>query len=216
MIPWENLFNPRFMFRKNQAWCPICYEEMLQLGQPVYEQLIWGFNDIEICRKHRVRLMKKCPYCGREFSGFSSLSRIGFCDFCKTWLGLKKYENSQSIQVNEEWENWVYDNIGQLLTVAPTLKSVNNLFSSNVKKIKDYNNISYRGLAHHLNLLHSTLFSWKCGMKPRLFDALRFSYKFDYSIIEILLGDVKVPTNGINKKRLYQKKRIKLIILIRK
>lgn len=207
MITWKRCLCSANMFHKNQVWCPICYEESLQLNQPIYEQLIWSLKDINICGKHHVKLIRNCPYCNREFSTLNSLSQTGYCDNCKSWLGFKRYENNQIPLINEEWNNWVYDNVGQLLAVAPSLEQVNNLqFNKNIVSIIDSCNLSQRSLAKEINVASSTINKWTLSARPHFIDVLHLSFIFGYCVLDILTEDIYTLEKGLNKRMAIDKK----------
>lgn len=205
---WKACFSANNLLRKKQAWCPICYEESLRMRQPIYEQLIWCLNDIEICGKHQVRLVTECPYCNNEFYIFSNLARVGYCNNCKAWLGLKKYENSQISRENIEWNNWVYNNIGQLIIVVPTIKGISNLsFSKNIINIMESHNLSQKCFSDELNVSSETIRYWLCGGKPILSHVLGLSFKLGYSVHDILTKELNTRNMVFHSDRVILKKK---------
>ena len=191
MNGWEKCFNSKDMFREKHAWCPFCYEESLQLP---YEQLIWNFKDVDICRKHNTRLVQNCPYCNSELEILTSLSRIGYCDKCNSWLGLKKHENCLIPIINEDWQNWVYDNIGQLLTVLPTQKEADLIqFRKNI--IWFCKSGSFKNICSEIGVSYRATQDWRNGCKPRLANVLGLSFRLGYSVYEILTKDISTLNN---------------------
>lgn len=189
MIPWKEYFNTRNVFRKNQVWCPACYEESKQLGKPVYEQLIWNFNAVEVCKKHHVRLAQRCPFCSKEVSIIRSRSQIGYCDNCYSWLATEG--DYKPYPENEEWHDWVCNNIGQLLTCCTVTKELNGQqFSNNVKSIMNGNSMTQESFVRELNICKSKVSRWSVGYKPSLNDALKLSFRYGYSLCDIFTNDI--------------------------
>ena len=194
MSVWRDCFSKE-IFRKNCAWCPICFQESIERNEPVYEQLIWDFNDIEICRKHQVMLVQKCPFCNSEFSNFSNLARVGFCSKCNSWLGTKKYEIGRISPIDADWYNWAYENIGQLLSIAPTIKEIKHTtYINNIKKICETYNLSIRNLAKEINVNHVTINKWILGNnKPCLSNILVLSFLTGHSVYEFITKEIEFP-----------------------
>jgi len=199
---WEDVLNSTYMLREYQAWCPICHEESLDLERPIYEQLLWNFRDIEICMKHQVKLVDRCPYCNSQIGILSRLSRVGFCNKCNSWLGLKQYENSQISCQDMKWHYWVCDNLGELIASAPLLGRVSCLyFSKNINNLILMNPMSLRSLARNINVSHSTITKWTDGRKPILKSVLNLSFMLDIPVIDILTRNMSFVNNVPNNEK---------------
>lgn len=204
---WQDFISSMYMFREYQAWCPICFEESLESGQIIYEQLLWNLKNVEICKKHGVKLADKCPYCHSQISTLSFSSRVGYCYKCQSWLGLKKNDISQNSFFNSEWHDWFYDGIGQLLALAPTLENVKESnFSGYLNNLISVKKFSLRYIEEELDVSHGTVSKWLKGTKPLLKDALNVSYRTEYSLIDIFTKEI-IPVNGLNEKKLVIKPR---------
>ncbi len=191
MAMWKNCFHTNNMFRKIQAWCPICYEENKQSVKTIYEKLIWNFQAIETCKKHHVGLAQRCPFCNNEISIIQSHSQVGYCDRCHSWLGSEG--NCKSYLENEEWHDWVYDNIGQLFTCCTMIKELNGQqFSNNVNSIMNCNSMTQESFARELNTYQRKVACWKLGYKPSLYDALKLSFRYGYSLCDIFTKDINM------------------------
>ena len=200
MSAWKECFESRNTFRKNNAWCPFCFEESLKSNEPLYEQLIWTFRDVDICRKHQTPLVQKCPYCN-ALNTFISHSRVGYCSKCNYWLGLRSDENAQIPLINDEWHNWVYDNVGQLLTVLPIIEEANLIkFRKNLSRL----NISMRRICKEINVSHGLIRNWG-GSKPCLTDVLGLSFKVGYSVYELLTQDIETFTDVFLNRKIVTK-----------
>jgi hypothetical protein len=191
MSAWKECFNSQYMFRKSLAWCPICYEENKRLKQPIYEQLIWNFNGVHICKKHHSRLVQKCPFCDKESSIFSSRSQVGYCDNCKSWLGSLKAEDIQTSSENDEYRNWIVDDIGQLLATGPDMGELNNQqFKKNIVNIKKIFKISVYEIANELDMPPYYTGNWMRGIRPTFPKALMLAHKYGYSLYDIFVKDI--------------------------
>ncbi|EMS70529.1 TniQ family protein [Ruminiclostridium cellobioparum] len=200
MSAWKECFESRSTFRKNNAWCPFCFEESLKSNEPLYEQLIWTFRDVDICGKHQTPLIQRCPYCN-ELNIFISQSRVGYCSKCNYWLGLSGYENGKIPLVNDEWHTWSYDNIGQLLAVLPILKGANLLqFRKNIGGL----NISMKRICNEINVTYGLPYKW-AEVKPCLSDVLRLSFKVGYFVYELLTQDIETFTDLFLNRKIIMK-----------
>ncbi|HEY1353409.1 MAG TPA: TniQ family protein [Ktedonobacteraceae bacterium] len=118
-------FYSRGLIRQTKAWCPVCYEEWRNAGQLVYDPLLWVFQDISICMRHKQRLLTHCPYqdCNRSCQPLAWRAQPGYCPFCQRWLGmpLEDGEKAKEPFTEEEivWQQWVSDALGNTLAVAP-------------------------------------------------------------------------------------------------
>lgn len=109
----------KFVFRRDAAWCPICYEESKQFNSTIYEPLIWSIEDVSICKKHNVKLHFLCPTCNRQIQRYESELRIGYCPRCNTWLG------SDQADKGNEFSVLAYDQISEILCKLPSFDSSN-------------------------------------------------------------------------------------------
>src|SRR5258708_31310778 len=89
LLKYRNVLPYRGLIRKVHAWCPECYEEWRCGGQTIYDPLIWAIDVVEVCAKHKRKLLMSCPFpnCGKSFLAISPHAQIGFCPFCNRWLG---------------------------------------------------------------------------------------------------------------------------------
>jgi hypothetical protein len=124
---WAEVLTPKGLLRPTRAWCPACYEEWAQAGQPVYEPLLWTVEVVKVCPRHRRRLSARCPYpdCGQTLPLLGPDSKPGYCSRCDRWLGIPETTAPVGNQVPAEdelrWQTWVVDSVGELLAAAPGL-----------------------------------------------------------------------------------------------
>lgn len=86
----EAFYGERGLVRPTKAWCPACYEEQRVTRQVVYDPLLWVFQDISICMRHKRRLQIHCPYqdCRHLLQPLAWRAQPGYCSFCQRWLGM--------------------------------------------------------------------------------------------------------------------------------
>lgn len=109
----------QFVFRKYAAWCPICYEERKQLNTIIYEPLIWSIQNVSVCKKHHVKLRFSCPNCNSQIKRYSAGSEIGYCYYCKSWLGTDHTDKTNDFCV------LAHDQIGKVLCKLPSFDHSN-------------------------------------------------------------------------------------------
>lgn len=90
LLTWGNIISTTNSLRKHKAWCAICFQEMQDYSQVIYEKLIWLVKDYRVCTEHRVELDTKCQYCMEPQKILPNKSAIGYCLKCKKWLGRGK------------------------------------------------------------------------------------------------------------------------------
>lgn len=67
--------------RNRRAWCPVCYEEDIQAGRPLYDRLVWAVAPITRCRAHKVELWDRCASCASPQHSRTG-SRLDACNVC--------------------------------------------------------------------------------------------------------------------------------------
>lgn len=127
MLTWADVLPTKKLIRPLRAWCPLCYEEWADTGQIVYEPLIWALTPVKVCIKHRLPLTDRCHHCGRLNHHLDNGSKPGHCSRCKRWLGTPPGKSPLDPIVRDadmEYQSWVIDAVGELISSAPSLPSV--------------------------------------------------------------------------------------------
>src|SRR5205085_3499342 len=93
---WDRVLSTHLLLRTKKAWCPICYEEQLNDGRPIYDPLIWTFKIISLCPRHHEPLCQVCPNCNRKLPYITTFSYPGFCSKCRAWLGATVRNNGHN------------------------------------------------------------------------------------------------------------------------
>jgi len=189
----------RGLIRHMKAWCPVCYEEWRSAGQVVYDPLLWVFQEISICMRHKQRLLTHCPYqdCRRSFQPLAWRSQPGYCSFCQRWLGMsvEGVDRSHEPITEDEiiWQQWVSDALGTTLTIAPTVSlvpekgQVSKVLTHIAQQIPGGN---VNALARILGLKAQQVRQWAQGKKvPQMDRLLRLCYSLGFPLHEMLFSD---------------------------
>jgi hypothetical protein len=192
-------FYSRGLIRHTKAWCPVCYEEWRAAGHIVYDPLLWVFQDISTCMRHKQRLQTACPYqdCGHSFQPLAWRAQPGYCPFCQRWLGmpLEVVEKANEPLTEEEttWQQWVSDTLSVTLTVAPAFsgkpgkEQVSRVLAHAVQQTSGG---CVATLARTLGLGIPQLGQWVRNEKiPQMDMLLRLCYALDLSLHEVLFHD---------------------------
>jgi hypothetical protein len=184
------------LLRTFQAWCPSCYEEMIQAKQTLYQPLLWLIAAVNLCSKHRRPLLSRCPYCQRQLYPLSRRVHLGYCPRCGYWLGESHDElNAVNIPLSKEGIDWqlsITNNMEELLTALPSLNG-HSARETMVESLHECISISTGGVITHFAKLigkHlSTVHGWYQGrVKIPLPDLLQICYCLNLSILDFLSG----------------------------
>lgn len=181
----------RGLIRKTLAYCPQCLEE-----RATYP-LLWRFQGMDYCQKHRTALMQSCMKCKKQLM-YSSIYLVGFCPYCKSRLASQVAEEKiiQEPCINESFGK--YKIMEQLLQFNSVIMSSQSLArkiiyvaSLNAKVaellVGDLLGISYENLLQHARGTMSTKRSIHLNV------ILNFLYHTEISINE--LSNLEVPVD---------------------
>ncbi len=198
MLTWAGVISCRYLLRRTKVWCPICFQEWLENGMPIYEPLLWSLGAITICLYHNHQLKKNCPYCKRDSSMLAPLIRPGHCPHCDTWLGIlpvppKKSASNDLLEDELKWQRYVIQTVGEMLAASPSLPSSPSR-ESFAQTIAGYLECFADGkvsvLAHKLHLSRRTIRDWKQGVQvPQLESLLRCCYALDTSPFDLFIDN---------------------------
>jgi hypothetical protein len=197
------------LLRTFQAWCPVCYEEMLQAKQTIYQPLIWTISAVDICARHHRPLVDRCSHCYRQLLPLTRRAQLGYCSRCGYWLGEHpdKGNRTDSLMGEErDWRLFVANSVGELIAALsnmnqpPTKKTV-------VEALHECIKISTGGvITQFAKLIRKhlmTVYGWYRGnVKIPLSDLLRICYCLDLSIIDFLNGAEALRKSAINVREL--------------
>ncbi len=53
LLKWQDVLSQRNLLKKQRAWCSSCFAEWKNAKSCIYEPLIWNFEIVKICPKHK-------------------------------------------------------------------------------------------------------------------------------------------------------------------
>jgi len=113
---WIGDLPARGHLREKPSWCPVCYTEWREQNVPLYQPLVWMFQVVTICPRHKRRLQDHCPHCHKHQSVIALETFPGHCTQCNTWLGAD-LDSLQEQEVDDEtleWQEWVISTLEEL------------------------------------------------------------------------------------------------------
>jgi transcriptional regulator with XRE-family HTH domain len=199
LLTWAEVLSVRQLQRPTRAWCPACYEEQRQMGQVIYEPLLWSLAPVTRCLRHHQRLQLVCPYpdCRRPSPWLGTRSRPGYCARCERWLGRRStpepVEASATTPEENEAHLWIAQALGDLIAAAPTLPApprrehLLQALAASVERVAQGNR---RAWARKLGLVIETASQWHRGLvMPSLSFLLLICSRLGTTPLRFLLGD---------------------------
>lgn len=123
LTPLKQVFCKQSLFRKVQAWCPVCLADWQRKGLPLYRPLLWHLRIVNICERHRRALDDTCPHCGQHFGPLYAWANPGYCSRCRGWLG--QSASPQQEQADNQFHGhqiWIATCVGDVLASMPQLE----------------------------------------------------------------------------------------------
>ncbi len=178
LLTWREVFPLVGLVRPTKAWCGACYEEQQRAGHPIYDPLLWAFQDLIVCVRHQQYLRFHCPYQD--------------CQKSLPWLAWSPAQ-SDAKETELLWQRWVTESLGKLLACAstvrrpPTREMVTELLAHAVQ-------VATLGNCHAFARLiegnASTVSAWlRVQRLPQLKQLLRACYVSGLSLCAWLLND---------------------------
>jgi hypothetical protein len=189
----------RGLIRHKKAWCPVCYHEWRATGQTIFDPLLWVFQEISVCVRHKQRLQMRCPYqdCQHSLQALAWRSQPGYCTFCQRWLGLllEVAETAKEPLSESElaWQQWISEALGTVLAVAPTVATIprrEQISQVLAAAIKHVSGGSISAFARTLGLAIPHTGQWVRNEKvPQIGMLLQLCYSLSLSLSEVLFHD---------------------------
>ena len=198
MIPWADVFTHRNLLRPSRTWCPSCYHDWRLDDQQIYEPLLWTFQDLEVCTKHRRQLISQCQQCGQRIPWLGRCAQPGYCSKCGEWLGasLDKVSNDAPIRDHElERQIWIGKSLEELVIAARRLPSPPK--ERTAQSISSCINQASDGVMNRFARLigkrKNTVWGWQHGQAQiPIDDLLRISNRVGISLVDFLYADALV------------------------
>lgn len=190
--PWQEVLSHRNLLRRHLAWCPACYTQWQQSGQPLYTPLVWTLKPALLCPQHLQPLCDRCPFpdCGRQLRLINSRVSLGYCPFCQRWLGDAASISPDDALAADVDQQWLSGQLAQLLAATPSLaaQADHALFARNFRRcVAASDPGSVQGLGQALALANGSFFSWlHRGQPPQLAVLGRVCHHLEVSILAML------------------------------
>lgn len=195
MVSWKDAISAYSLTRAVRAWCPACYEDQLDAGAAVYDQLLWAIEAVSVCLRHQTRLELECPYCNRQQYQIAFRSRPGYCNRCMAWLGSRNpsrrhigdaAEQSSEIATEMKIAGWV----GDLLAITPSIRTTITtpvMLASLSKWFQDRCGGSYAAAWRLTSVKGEIIRPWVVGKYlPSLGNLLKICLALDVSLTDLL------------------------------
>jgi AraC-like DNA-binding protein len=205
LYPWQQVMSPAYLLRRYLAWCPACYTQWRQTNQTIYNPLLWSLKLVHCCPWHHGLLWEHCPYsdCQKRLRLINSRVKLGTCPACKRWLGLGSDTDQTREPAPNERQLWLADQLGQLLTAAPTLDTYPEqyIFAVNLKcYVAATEHGTVQGLAQAIRISPSPFSGWiHRGHRPQLEILAKVCEYLGLSLLEFL-----TPQPGLDYEQLQQ------------
>jgi hypothetical protein len=196
LLSWTEVLFIRGLIHGTKVWCPRCYEEWREMGQIVYDPLLWVLQPVTTCVRHRIALSQRCPYqdCGRRLPALCWRSYPGYCAYCQRWLGTSPGAalKTSITETEHVWQQWVTEQIGALvalsprISVSPSKKHVAETLTFLLQQIFGGRSAA---LAHTLKLPRPIVNHWFHGRFPQIDMLLHMCYVLGLSLDAFLLQD---------------------------
>jgi transcriptional regulator with XRE-family HTH domain len=200
MQPWAEVVPAKGLLRRQRAWCPACYEAWRQVGQEIYEPLLWTLLPVVACPRHRRRLQQHCPHpeCGRPLPLLGQRSRPGHCSACGRWLGdsaeAGPVGGEELTEAELQAQSWVVEAVGELLAGAPDLAvrpARPQLAAAIAVAVKEVAGGNVTGFARELGLNMGTVSQWCRGTAiPSLGLLLQACHRLGTTPLRLLTDDL--------------------------
>ena len=203
---WASGFAPRWLLRRYPGWCPACYQEWQEKGQPIYQPLLWMLQVVTTCLRHRRWLEERCPSCQKNQSTLALTTTHGFCTQCSAWLGTHPGLNTPH-EIDDEtlsWQEWVVRTIDELrqagMSGSLPWKQLLVGLAACVTTIG-----SAARVAEMIGMSDANLLAWLKGkVTPTLNRLLELCYVLDVSPLQLMTTDPEVLSKTIQTSEVHR------------
>jgi len=211
LSPLAAVLNDVNLMRRERAWCPRCYES--SVAQEIYEQLIWCLRCVEVCPLHKVPLETACPACHRQLRPLCAVSRPGLCSRCHRWLGTACGASAEA--PGTDYQVWVAEQVGQLLTIAPDASPAGK---ENIRRVlthyaEAYSEGNRAAAAETAGCSRSSFYNWCNGTTIARIDLLlRMCYQLGITLSGLVTGSTVPPADTAGVRRVIEARRLRGIV----
>lgn len=209
LLPWKNVLDPMAhdLLRSTRAWCPVCWTEDRDSGNPIYVRLLWVMNAVIYCPKHYIELQTLCWNCESTQDVLPRIPRVSICGKCGADL-IKKIDRRRLRNCNPRGkETWIASSLGSLIkcTCASGVNIEANACQTalNTLAARHFDN-SIETLADAIGMSRRMIRQWASGeTKPYLSGLLELAHRTQIPLAEMLLEGVGLthPSSWLKNKR---------------
>jgi len=204
---WSVTLPNRGLLKTTKSWCPYCYEQSRLNDEVIYDPLIWNFQLVNYCLKHKKPLENICGNCSNTVPVINRKSHPGYCSRCGAWLGNTTSMNEGILKNTNKSLSYIQF-IGELLANNDLQLSNRNPTNSLKYYIDEVFDKSPSKAAQSFNIPRSTLMMWINGKHlPTLKYLLVICKILGISLIEFL--HTKNPQIKIGSTKTIETGRIK-------
>lgn len=199
LLDWGGTFARSVVLPEHhRKWCPACYGDALDRGDPVYDRLAWTIRGFDCCPEHHISLEKICPHCHKgPFSLLAGNDVAGFCPHCHKWLGTHASDPRDQYVAGTGYSLWMARSIMTLLERHEALSIVRDCpYSRTINKLIDQH---FEGSAvafgKWLGRPKSVIYGWRHGKFFPSWEAwYQLSYCFVIPLRKLIVGDIDTLT----------------------
>lgn len=178
----------------HRKWCPVCYRDALDLGDPLYDQLAWTIRGFDCCPVHRVSLEMICPHCHKgPFFPLAGNDVTSFCPHCHKWLGSHASNPQDRHEAGANYSLWTSRSIATLFKGQDAFGTMSGCpYDQTVNKLIDQH---FRGSAAAfgawIGRSKSVVSGWRHGKFFPAWEAwYQLSYCFAIPLRELIMGNI--------------------------
>jgi DNA-binding phage protein/AraC-like DNA-binding protein len=193
---WVGDLSPRWQLRETPAWCPACFSNWRESGQPLYQPLHWMIRVVTLCSGHKTPLSSHCFHCQKPQLVFaSSKTQPGECTSCGHWLGKDKKTLSNQ-EINDEhlaWQEWVWTILQELQATSSHSGMVpwESFFRHLATYLQEQK--GHARLAQATGIDRTVLYRWvdpADTYSPTLETSLKFCYVCQVTPLQVMNGQL--------------------------
>ena len=187
---WIGNLSSRKQLRRVPAWCPACLSEWRESDFPIYQPLLWAFQIVTICPRHKDFLKDRCSQCHKTQAVIAAKrSRPGTCTHCGSWLGTAAQEKPGHPHDSEliAWQKWVISALEELHTMSfsSAVFSWEPFFTSLAACLQEKG--AYSKVARMTGIRRELLYRWTEGTYlPILETIFKLCYVFDVTPFQMM------------------------------
>jgi hypothetical protein len=121
-LPYSQSISVMYLMRHHRSWCPACFDQWAQEEHTIFEPLFWTFSVSKVCPVHYIELEDTCYNCAKKMYPYYAKQQIGYCDYCKSWLG--NSETKIHTLPVENYQFFAVNSLCNIIAQTPKTKSL--------------------------------------------------------------------------------------------